>query len=200
MLLCSAGWREAGREDRCHQTPSYPRPPPLPALPTCPVSCAPPRLPVPPLHRVGLLRAQSGPASRWHCGRCWPVQHGACPSELCASSRSSLPRCPAVDPGPGGAVGFDGARPCPLKVARVATSTLGYLPAAACRWGGLVPWLRRWRPWWWRAPYVGGRRGWVSSHLCPAISVMLVCSMALQMAAMAAVFSPMRGEPWQWWW
>ena len=47
---------------------------------------------------------------------------------------------------------------------------------------------------------VGGRRGWVSSPHCLAISVMLVCSMVLQMAAMDAVFSPMRGEPWQWWW
>ena len=42
--------------------------------------------------------------------------------------------------------------------------------SGGCRWGWLVPWFRRWRPWWRRAPYERGRCGWVLSLLYLATS------------------------------
>jgi hypothetical protein len=47
----------------------------------------------------------------------------------------------------------------------LSSSLLGHHPAAGCLWGWLVPWLLRWRPWWRRAPYQGGRCGRVQSPL-----------------------------------
>jgi hypothetical protein len=64
-------------------------------------------------------------------------------------------------------------------VARVLPLCSAITPHRIAIWGWLVSWFRRWQPWWRRAPYNGGRRGWALSPLCLAIGVSGRCSPVL---------------------